>query len=132
MQSDFTTMLLGFRSCEEKTLSKMRFRKGWLAGWRAGRADREGRETHPVNDAGRVQVFDAAKHLVEQVGHALVVQVHLDHLTQIRVHQFHDEVHVLELLEGLLRREGIQQSDDLERDNSDSLSLSLARRTGGH
>jgi len=36
--------------------------------------------TYPVNNAGGVQVLDAAQHLVEQIGHAFVVQVHLDHL----------------------------------------------------
>lgn len=36
--------------------------------------------THPVDNAGGVQVLDAAQHLVEEVRHALVVQIHLDHL----------------------------------------------------
>lgn len=55
-----------------------------------------------------------AQHLVEEVGHALVVQVHLYHLAQVSVHQLHHQVDVLELLQRLLWREGIQQSYDLE------------------
>ncbi len=35
---------------------------------------------HPVYDPRQVQVLDPAEHLVEQVGHPLVVQVHVDHL----------------------------------------------------
>lgn len=45
-----------------------------------------------MDDAGRVEVLDAAEQLVEQVGHALVVELHLDHLTQVRVHQLHHQV----------------------------------------
>ena len=33
-----------------------------------------------MDDASEVEVLDAAKHLVEEVGHPLVVQVHVDHL----------------------------------------------------
>ena len=47
---------------------------------------------HPVNDTGRVEVLDATEHLVEEVGHALVVEVHLDDLTQVGVHQLHHQV----------------------------------------
>jgi hypothetical protein len=47
-----------------------------------------------MDDAGRVQVFDSAQHLVQEVRHALVIQIHLNHLTQIRVHQLHHEVTV--------------------------------------
>ena len=35
-----------------------------------------------MDDAGQVEVLDAAEHLVEQVGHPLVVQVHVDHLAE--------------------------------------------------
>lgn len=35
---------------------------------------------YPVDDAGLVEMSDAAEHLVEEVGEALVVEVHLDHL----------------------------------------------------
>lgn len=59
-------------------------------------------ETHPVNDAGRVQMLDAAQHLVQQVGHPFVVQVHLDDLAQVGIHEFHNEVDILELFERTL------------------------------
>lgn len=65
----------------------------------------------PVYDAGRVQMLDAAQHLIEQVTHPLVIQVHLNHLTQIRVHQLHHQVDILELFQRYLRRERIQQTD---------------------
>lgn len=48
--------------------------------------------SHPVNDAGRVQMFDAAQHLIEQVGHPLMVQLHLYHLAQVGIHQLHHKV----------------------------------------
>ena len=60
-----------------------------------------------------MKVFDSAKHLIEQVRHSLVVQIHVDHLTQVRVHQLHDDVQVEELLQRLLRRERVQQPDDI-------------------
>lgn len=64
-------------------------------------------------DACEMEMLDAAEHLVEQVAHALVVQVHLDNLAQIGVHQLHHQVYILELLEAALRRERVQQADDL-------------------
>lgn len=64
--------------------------------------------TNPMNDPGGMKVFDAAEHLVEKVGHAFVVQVHLDHLAEVGVHQLHDQVDILEFLQGFLRRERIQ------------------------
>jgi hypothetical protein len=36
-----------------------------------------------------------------------MVEVHLDDLTQIRVHEFHDKVDILEFLEGALWCESI-------------------------
>ena len=36
----------------------------------------------PMDDASEVEVLDATEHLVEEVGHPLVVQVHVDHLVQ--------------------------------------------------
>ena len=33
-----------------------------------------------MDDAGEVEVLDAAEHLVEEVRHPLMVQVHVDHL----------------------------------------------------
>lgn len=40
---------------------------------------------YPVDDAGLVEMSDAAEHLVEEVGEALVVEVHLDHLKRGRL-----------------------------------------------
>lgn len=48
--------------------------------------------SHPVDDAGWVQVFDSTQHLVEQVGHSLMVQLHLNDLAEVCVHQLHDQV----------------------------------------
>lgn len=70
-----------------------------------------------MNNAGGVQVLDAAQHLVEEVGHALVIQIHLDHLAQIRVHKLHHQVHVLKLVQRPLRRERVQKTDNLQRDD---------------
>lgn len=67
-----------------------------------------------MDDAGGVQVLDAAQHLVEEVRHALVVQIHLDHLAQVRVHQLHHQIHVLKLVQRPLRRERVQETDYLE------------------
>lgn len=58
-------------------------------------------------NSSEMQMLDAAEHLVEQVAHPLVVQVHLYHLAEVGVHQLHHQVHVLELLQALLRRERI-------------------------
>lgn len=66
-----------------------------------------------MNDAGRMQMLDAAQHLVQQIRHALVVEIHLDHLAQVRVHQLHHQIDVLEVLQRALRRERVQQPDDL-------------------
>lgn len=41
---------------------------------------------HPVDDTSGVQVSDATEDLVEQVGHPLMVQVHVDHLAQTGIH----------------------------------------------
>lgn len=37
-------------------------------------------------------MFDTAQHLVKQVGHSLVVELHLNHLAQVGIHQLHDEI----------------------------------------
>lgn len=39
--------------------------------------------------SGRVEVLDAAEHLVQQIGHSLVIEIHLYHLAEVRVHQLH-------------------------------------------
>lgn len=86
VQSDFTTILLGLRSCRKrrthiynKLSSKSKSRWDVFL-------------PYPVNNAGWVQMFDTAQHLVEQVGHSLVVELHLNHLAQVGVHQLHDEI----------------------------------------
>ena len=38
-----------------------------------------------MDNAGEVEVFDATEHLVEEVGHPLMVQVHVDHLAVYHV-----------------------------------------------
>lgn len=70
--------------------------------------------THPMNNASGVQVLDAAQHLVEKIRHTLVIQIHLDHLTQVRVHELHHQVHVLKLVQRSLRRERVQKTDYLQ------------------
>lgn len=48
--------------------------------------------TYPVNDAGRVEVFDTTQHLIEQIGQPLVVQLHLYDLAQVGIHQLHHQI----------------------------------------
>ena len=72
----------------------------------------------PVDDAGEVEVLDAAQHLVEEVGHALMVQVHVDHLAQVRVHELHHDVEVEEVLQRLLGRERVQEANNLRVQNN--------------
>lgn len=64
--------------------------------------------TYPMYNAGGMKMLDAAEHLVKEVGHALVVQIHLDHLAEVCVHQLHHQVHVLKLLQGALGGERVQ------------------------
>ena len=66
-----------------------------------------------MDDAGEVEVLDAAQRLVEEVGHALMVQVHVYHLAQVRVHQLHHDVEVEKVLQRLLRRECVQETNNL-------------------
>lgn len=49
-------------------------------------------DAYPVNDASSMEVFDTTQHLVEQVGQPLVVQLHLNDLAQVRIHQLHHQV----------------------------------------
>ena len=65
VQSDRTTMLLGFRSLIKVNIFDILHIGGGGA---------------PVDDAGEVEVLDATEHLVEEVRHPLMVQVHVDHL----------------------------------------------------
>lgn len=39
-----------------------------------------------------MKMLDATKHLIEQIGDAFVIKLHLNDLTQIGIHQFHDQV----------------------------------------
>jgi hypothetical protein len=48
-------------------------------------------------------MLDAAQHLIEQVGHSLVVEVHLYNLTQVRVHKLHNEIYILKVFKCALR-----------------------------
>ena len=68
VQSDRTTMLLGFRSLIKVNIFDILH----IGGGGGGGA--------PVDDAGEVEVLDATEHLVEEVRHPLMVQVHVDHL----------------------------------------------------
>lgn len=61
-------------------------------------------------------MFDAAEHLIEKVRHALVIQIHLDHLAKVRVHKFHHQVDVLKLVQRSLRRERVQKANYLEEE----------------
>ena len=72
----------------------------------------------PVDDTGEVEVLDAAQHLVKEVGHALMVQVHVDHLAQVRVHELHHDVEVKEVLQRLLGRECVQEANNLRVQNT--------------
>lgn len=67
-----------------------------------------------MNDAGGMEVLDATEELVEEVGHALVIEVHLDDLAQVGVHQLHHQVDVGKLLKRPLRCKGIQQANHLQ------------------
>ena len=67
----------------------------------------------PVNDARGVQMPDAAQQLVEQIGKSFVVQLEVDHLTEVGFHQLHDHVDVLEVFERLLRGEHVDQFDNV-------------------
>ena len=103
VQSDRTTMLLGFRSLIKVNIFDILHIGGGGA---------------PVDDAGEVEVLDAAQHLVEEIGHALMVQVHVDHLAQVRVHELHHDVEVKEVLQRLLGRERVQKANNLRVQNT--------------
>ena len=48
-----------------------------------------------MDNSGRMKMLDAAEHLVEQIRHPLVVQIHLNDLAQIGIHELHHQIHVL-------------------------------------
>ena len=58
--------------------------------------------------------------------HRRSYQVHVDDLAQVRVHQLHDDVEVEKLLQALLRREGIQKTNDLKRDERKQIKYSVS------
>lgn len=78
-----------------------------------------------MDDAGLVEVVDAAEHLVEKEAHPLVVELHVDDLTEVGVHELHAQVHVVELAEGLLRRVRVEQLDNLEKGKVTQCSASM-------
>lgn len=45
-----------------------------------------------MNDASGMQVFDTTQHLIEQIGQPLMVQLHLNDLAQVGIHQLHHQV----------------------------------------
>lgn len=47
---------------------------------------------HPVYDSCCVQVFDSTQHLVQQVRQPLVIQLHLNHLAEVGIHQLHHQI----------------------------------------
>lgn len=47
------------------------------------------KSTDPVDDPRRVEVFYSAQHLVQQIGQPLVVQLHLNDLAEVGIHQLH-------------------------------------------
>lgn len=49
-------------------------------------------QNYPVNDSSRVEVLYPTQHLVEQIGQPLMVQVHVDNLTQTGIHQLHHQI----------------------------------------
>jgi len=53
-------------------------------------------------------MFYSAQHLIKQIGHSVVIQVHLDDLAEISVHQLHDQVDILKLFQVPLRRKSIK------------------------
>lgn len=100
VQSLRTTILLGFKSYGKYSRrNDVTVNASWMNSiWRL---------TYSMNNSGEMKVLDATQHLVQEVGHSLVVQIHVDHLAQIRVHQLHHDVQIEELLERLLRRERV-------------------------
>lgn len=67
-----------------------------------------------MNNASCMEMLNAAKHLIEQIRKAFVVQIHLNDLAQIRVHQFHHNVQITEIVERFLRSECVQKADYLQ------------------
>ncbi len=75
------------------------------------------RNVYPVDYAGQMEVFDTAEHLIEQVRHPLVIQIHLNHLTEVGIHQLHDQIDIRKFTDGFLWCEGVEQTNDLYNSN---------------
>lgn len=50
-----------------------------------------------------------------------MIEIHLNDLAQVRVHELHDEIHILELFQCALWRERIKQTNDLWRKKTTTL-----------
>lgn len=61
-----------------------------------------------MNNTGRMQMLDSAQHLVQQIRHSFMVEVHLNDLAKIGVHQLHHQVDILEVLQCALRCKCVQ------------------------
>jgi hypothetical protein len=66
-----------------------------------------------MHNACRVEVLDAAQHLIQQERQPTVVEGHLDDFAQIRVHQLHDQIEIFQVSRILLVCESRMQFDDL-------------------
>ena len=67
-----------------------------------------------MDDASGMKMFDSTQHLIEKIGDSFMIQIHLNHLTEIGIHQFHHNVNIVEFFQRLRRRESVQQGDDLK------------------
>lgn len=45
-----------------------------------------------MDDPSRMEVFNSTQHLVQQIGQPLVVQLHLNDLAKVGIHQLHYKV----------------------------------------
>ena len=71
-----------------------------------------------MDNAGGMEMLDTTEELIQEVRHAFVIEVHLDDLTQVGVHQFHHQIDIGKLLKGPLWCEGIQQPNHLSTHQS--------------
>lgn len=62
-----------------------------------------------------MQVSDAAEDLVEQVGHPLMVQVHVNDLAQARIHQLHHQVPTDKTAQWMNERRKVRKSSSAEK-----------------
>lgn len=80
LQCHVSQQVYQLRTLHLRTLARLQAVYSWPAA------------AHPVYDPGTVEVFDATQHLIEQVRQPLMVQLHLNHLTQVGIHQLHYQV----------------------------------------